>query len=167
MKEIFLIAPGPSASLEIAESIRPLEIPVGVVTSAYDLAPWAGYIFAADREWWRKNPQALQSTAAKYCSVKFEGTEKVKVGAGVNSGVLALEGCKNLGAEIIYLFGFDMRGTHYFGPYTNGLKNTKDQRRKIHLQQYKNWQRANKSIKVFNCTPSSALPCFEFKNYEF
>lgn len=162
MNEIYLLAPGPSATKEIAEKIKLAGKALGVITSAYPLAPWAHFIISADRQWWIKTPEALSAPGRKFCASDFKGTERVRTAQGTNSGVLALECAKKLGAQRIYLFGFDMRGTHYFGPYTNGLKNTVEARRKVHLSQYAGWSRNNKSIKVFNCTPGSAISCFEF-----
>jgi hypothetical protein len=167
MTEIFLLAPGPSANKETAEKIKATGCKLGVVTSAFDLAPWADFIISADREWWRKNPQAMRANARKFCASELRDTERIKYAAGSNSGVLALEVCKLIKAETVYLFGFDLRGSHFFGPYTNGLKNTSEVRRKIHIIQFNDWARSNKKIKVYNCTKGSALTCFEFKDYEF
>ena len=52
-----------------------------------------------------------------------------------NSGVLALQVCAQMGATHVRLYGFDMHGTHFFGPYQNGLGNTTESRRKVHLKQ--------------------------------
>lgn len=167
MTEIFLLAPGPSAAQEIADKIKASGHTLGVITSAYDLAPWADFIVAGDAAWWLKNPSALSAPRRKFCAIDLEGTEKIEFKSATNSGVLGLECAKRLGAGIIYLFGFDMKGTHYFGPYTNGLKNTAEQRRKIHISQYMEWESSNRHIKVFNCTKGSVLTCFEFMDYAF
>ena len=78
----------------------------------------------------------------------------------VNSGVLALECARRAGATRILLLGFDMRGSHFFGSYTNGLSNTTEAKRRVHLAQYARWARLHKAIEVINCTPGSALHCF-------
>jgi hypothetical protein len=70
----------------------------------------------------------------------------------VNSGVLALECAKRFGATRILLLGYDMRGSHFFGPYANGLRNTTERKRTDHLRQYAKWGRANPDIEVINCT---------------
>src|SRR5690606_16196507 len=85
---------------------------------------------------------------------------KVAGYVSVNSGVLGLEVARSKGASRILLLGFDMHGTHFFGPYTNGLSNTTDQRRRMHLAQYDRWAARNRGIEVFNCTAGSALKCF-------
>lgn len=93
----------------------------------------------------------------------FPNTEKVcmpYLGSVCNSGVLALECAKIMGATKILLLGFDMRGTHFFGKYTNGLRNTTPLQRNNHMKQYDQWARTNKALQVVNCTRNSALECF-------
>lgn len=158
-----LIAPGPSARAELAQMVRHLR--VGAVGNAFQLAPWAEFIAASDAAWWAKYPDAMASNAAKFCMGKeVEGVELVKtpeLGGTMNSGVLGLECAKRLGARRILLIGFDMRGTHFFGKYTNGLRNTSNPQRENHLKQYALWARANRKIEVINCTPGSAIECFQ------
>ena len=93
---------------------------------------------------------------------QVRGVERVKVPGyvSVNSGVLGLEVARLKGASRILLLGFDMHGTHFFGPYTNGLSNTSEAKRRMHLAQYARWAKRNRDIEVFNCTPGSALQCF-------
>jgi len=157
-----LLAPGPSASAEDAERVRAAGIPLGVIGNAFQLAPWADFLAATDAAWWRKFPEALTLPGAKYTMHEVRGVERVKVAGyvSVNSGVLGLEVARSKGASRILLLGFDMHGTHFFGPYTNGLSNTTDQRRRMHLAQYARWAKRNRVIEVFNCTAGSALKCF-------
>jgi hypothetical protein len=162
-----LLAPGPSMSKELAERVRAQQ--VGVVTSAYPLAPWATFLAATDHEWWRKNPQAKQFTGHRYTPWNIPGTEQVRsaiVSGRSNSGVLALECAVRLGATRILMLGFDHSGTHYFGPYTNGLSNTTPARRNDHAAQYALWQRAHPQISVKNCTTGSALNVFPLADLE-
>jgi hypothetical protein len=71
-----------------------------------------------------------------------------------------------LGATEILLLGFDMKGSHFFGKYTNGLRNTTPLQRANHIKQYEQWARANKGIRVTNCTKGSALTCFPMARLE-
>jgi hypothetical protein len=71
-----------------------------------------------------------------------------------------------LGATRILLLGADFHGSHYFGEYTNGLRNTDEKRRKMHANQFAEWGKANKEIKVLNVTPGSALTCFPMARLE-
>jgi hypothetical protein len=156
-----LLAPGPSARTELAEKVRHLRL--GVIGCAYQLAPWADFIAASDRGWWRKYPEALELQCSKYAMAPVPGVSQIavsQIGTTCNSGVLALECAKREGATKIILLGFDMHGTHFFGKYTNGLRNTTPTQRHQHHKQYEQWAYANKAITVVNCTPGSALTCF-------
>ena len=157
-----LLAPGPSATAEDAERVRSAGLPLGAVTSAFELSPWADFIAATDGGWWRKYPEALKLPGAKYTMHQVKGVERVKVPGyvAVNSGVLALECAKRAGATRILLVGFDMHGSHFFGEYRNGLSNTSEAKRRMHLSQYAKWAKANRGIEILNCTEGSALKCF-------
>lgn len=160
-----LLAPGPSASAAQAKAARDAGRKVGAVGNAYELAPWADFIAASDSAWWTQNMAALQLPGRKFAMHVVGGTELVKIPAlntVCNSGVMALEVARRLGATIIELYGFDMRGTHFFGEYTNGLRNTTDQQRERHLSQYRKWAAAAKDVRVINRTIGSALDCFPF-----
>ncbi len=157
-----LLAPGPSASAELAEKVR--HLPVGAIGNAFELAPWARFIASADSGWWRKYPEARQLPGKKFGMVQAWDVEIIRLpwsGNAVNSGVLGLECAVREGATTILLLGFDMHGTHYFGPYKNGLRNTQPLQRAQHLIEYATWWQANrKRVRVVNCTEGSAIECF-------
>ncbi|WP_426805386.1 hypothetical protein [Stenotrophomonas sp. SrG] len=161
MIEIDLLGPGPSASLDLAGRLRGRR--VGVVGNAFELAPWAEFLAASDVQWWDKHPAAMAFCGAKYAPHRKAGLQQLP-GARTNwnSGVLGLAVAVSLGATLVRLHGFDLRGSHFFGPYTNGLRNTAPARREIHQQQFAQWARQNPHVRVVNCTPGSALRCFEF-----
>jgi len=97
----------------------------------------------------------------KFSANRIPGVEQVPgVGCTQNSGVLALEVAVRLGAKSIELHGYDMRGTHYFGPYENGLTNTGEPRRARQLAQFAAWAACHPGVRVINRTPGSALTCF-------
>jgi len=152
-----LLAPGPSASRALA--LR-LPHPFGVVNNAWTLAPNAEFLAAVDMDWWRHYPAALEFAGKKFSIHKVPRTIQVKMPV-VNSGVLALECARREGATRIFLHGFDARGSHFFGPYANGLKNTPPKQRALHAGQFQHWGKANRrTVEVINCTPGSALRCF-------
>lgn len=156
-----VLAPGPSASAELAEKVR--RLPLVAVGNAFELAQWALIIAASDAAWWRSFPAAREQPAAKFCMGTTRDVERVRIdalGTGVNSGVLGLECAVRAGATRILLLGADMQGTHFFGPYRNGLRNTAPHQRAQHLKQYASWARLNRKVEVLNCTPGSALECF-------
>ena len=166
MTEVAILAPGPSASAALAETLKGKRLIV--VGNAWELAPWAEALVANDRAWWAKHPDAMQFQGAKYSANRVRGVELVANGRpNLNSGTLAMiVAVHHLGATAIQLHGFDFHGTHFFGPYTNGLRNTAQHQRKQHLQQYERWGRANKAVEVVNCTPGSAMACFPVARLE-
>ena len=155
-----LLAPGPSASAELAQRVR--HLPIGAVGSAFELAPDCRFIASTDAAWWRRYPEAMQRDCKRYAMHPMEGVEQVRILplGTVNSGVLALECAVRLGATRILLLGFDMHGSHFFGDYTNGLRNTQPHQRRQHMKQYDDWARLNRKVAVLNCTPGSALQTF-------
>lgn len=157
-----LLAPGPSMTQQTADSLRGLR--VGAVGCCYQLAPWAEFLASTDTDWWDKYPDAYD-----FQGLKFSGQNTCRgviqerdSRTDINSGVLALTVAVKLGAKRIYLYGFDMHGSHYFGDYTNGLPNTPEYRRAIHLRQYADWAQQHTGVVVINRTPGSALTCFRF-----
>lgn len=148
-------------SQSLADSVRGNL--VGAINNAYEFAPWAEFLAANDQNWWRNHPAAYDFSGLKYSANQIKGVQQIhgsNVVRNSNSGVLGLECAKQLGATRIFLLGFDMRGTHFFGSYTNGCGNTSSNTRELHKKQFWQWGRSNKNISVINCTPSSALECF-------
>lgn len=168
MKTWALLAPGPSASAGLAERVLAAGIPLGAIGNAFQLAKKPKFIAATDKAWWAKYPEARNACVRRFAMHEVDGVELVKIPPiGIcNSGVLGLECAKNLGARRILLLGFDMHGSHFFGQYTNGLKNTASHQRRNHLKQYEQWGQANRGVEVVNCTPGSALKCFPFAELE-
>lgn len=161
MNEFDLLAPGPSMSPDLAASLRGRR--VGVVGNCFELAPWAEFVAANDLSWWAAYPAAMKFAGRRFSSHKIVGVEQLQSSRhNWNSGVLALAVAAWMGATVVRLHGFDMHGSHYFGPYENGLRNTPRDRREVHKQQYAQWGRQNRSVSVINCTPGSALTCFPF-----
>lgn len=157
-----VLCTGPSMSQAVADAVRNLR--VVAVNGSYELAPWAEALAANDVNWWAKNPQAHTFKGQKFTTNRIKGVERVEgrsaVGPPVCSGVLGLEVAKMLGASRILLLGADFHGSHFFGDYTNGLKNTTDVRRRQHAAQFALWKRANPKMEVINCTEGSKLECF-------
>lgn len=163
---IVLVAPGPSANAKRVRQIEQFGLPVAAVSTAYKLCSKPLFIAASDGDWWRVYndvpPCKHYTMCPVYLAPLAKRVHQIKMTAGVvNSGVLALEVARRLNYRRIYLYGFDMHGTHFFGRYTNGLKNTQPKRRAIHLQQYADWRKSNPELNIVNITKGSALTCFE------
>jgi hypothetical protein len=148
-------------SRDLADRVRGNK--VCAVGNAYELAPWADVLVANDIKWWEKHPDAHKFSGRKFSANKIKGVEQVTpvtFGSLSNSGVLGLDVVRNLGATRVVMLGFDMHGTHFFGPYKNGCSNTSKQKRETHKNQFKQWKKRNPKVEVLNATEGSALKCF-------
>lgn len=139
---------------------------IGAVSTAYKLCDAPLFIASSDSAWWRAYHDVPDCRHYSMCPTYLaQFDRRVAVvrmqGMGVvNSGVLALEMAKRHGYKNIYLYGFDMHGSHFFGSYTNGLRNTNMKQREVHAKQYARWAENNPHLNVVNITEDSALTCF-------
>ncbi len=154
-----ILGTGPSMSQEIADQVKG-RAKVIAVSDAYKIAPWADALVSHDSSWWAYHKDAHAFKGLKFCAYNtFSTVNKFKPPVnGCNSGLMAMCVAKELGATKILICGFDMHGTHYFGPHPAKLKNTTKERFISHLDQFKWWHGPD----VINCTPGSALKKFPF-----
>lgn len=159
-----VLATGPSMSQDVADFVRG-RCRVAAVSDAYRLAPWADALVSNDVTWWRVHSAAVDASGfagRRFGAARFTGVEIIPpTGAfthGVNSGLQGMRVAEMLGAKLILLLGFDMRGAHFFGKHPAPLKNTTPERFRVHLAQFKKWA----GCPVINCTPGSALEHFPF-----
>lgn len=166
MSTFVVLATGPSMSQELADYVRG-KCKVVAVSDAYKLAPWADALVSNDRNWWDHNKPARQFAGPKFSSSALPGGIKGLpreglFGSGLNSGLQGMRVAKIMGATKILLLGFDMQGSHYFGPHPAPLKNTTAKRFTAHIAQFKKWH----GCPVVNCTPRSALKQFPMSTIE-
>lgn len=134
---------------------------IAVSNVGLDLAPDADALVSHDGMWWARTPQAIEFKGDKYCRNQ---RPKLKmfipiIENGCNSGLMAMDIAHRVyRASKIVLLGFDMHGTHYFGPHPEGLKNSTNLQFERHIQQFKHW----KGCAIVNCTPNSALKQFPY-----
>ena len=164
MTTFAILGTGESFSQELADFVRG-KCGAIAVSDNYKLAPWADGLVSSDGLWWKCNPQALQFAGRKFCSVAI-GHKSVEVlkpdgpySPASNSGLRGMVVAEKIfGATRLLLLGFDMRGSHYFGPHPEPLNNTSPERFKVHMGQFRRWN----GCQVLNCTKGSALQCFPF-----
>ena len=185
---VAILASGPSMSQAVANRIRERAVPCIAVNTTFVLAPWASMIYAADDSWWqyhKKKVDALASPETLKVTVEpssfmdllwltnggrlgllDEGPTHIATGA--NSGFQAVQVAIKAGAANIELHGFDMQSKggyhHWHGMHpTSHLRNHGE-------DQYISWISNFNSIvepvkklgvRIVNCTPGSALTCFE------
>jgi hypothetical protein len=141
---VVCIASGPSLTQEQVNSI-PDGTTVICVNDNYRLYPKCQHVFAADSKWWRRYYDDVIATVSPACRLhttykatprweRVEGwhTHKTpsKIGYsmfhGGNSGLLAVELARVLGATKIVLLGYDCRikdKSHWFGDHPEGFRN--------------------------------------------
>lgn len=171
-KTVVVFAPGESLTLRQTEAVRGIYQAVAVC-DAYRLAPWSDALVANDAAWWENRPKALKFAGRKFSANDVSGVEKIPpfehvVFRGSSSGVIGVLQAWRMGAARILLVGFDNRGTHFFGAHDAPLKNTTSGRYAVFATQFETLKMflANKGVQIMNCTPGSALNCFDRANLE-
>lgn len=156
-----ILATGPSMSQAVADSVRG-RCRVIAVSDAYKLAPWAEVLVSSDRGWWRLHKpdfagRKLSGVPAE--GIGIDGIERVEgTVSGSNSGLIALKVAVSMGASRVLLLGFDMGGSHFFGPHPSPLRNTTAERFEVFKRQFREYR--PKGVEIINCTPCSALECY-------
>lgn len=171
---VAVLASGPSMSERVVETVRAAGIRAIAINDTHRLAPWADMLYAADEEWWRIHPEALDFRGLlvsvseipgvlKLQNSGVEGFEQhqIAVRTGGNSGYQAVHIAIHARAARVLLCGFDMSnraGLHWHGAHAAPLRNT-DQ------GSYSRWTERfaalrGRGAEIINCTPQSAITCF-------
>jgi hypothetical protein len=194
-KTVAVLGTGPSLKKTEADLLKSHSIPSIAVNNAYEIAPWAEILYAADRKWWEGywNKGALGGPG---CSsyhgicVTMEAppydpginvignggslgmdSRKDHVRTGFNSPAQAAQIAFHAGAKTVLLFGCDCRDfdgkTHFFGehPWTVPKNGNKYSTFLI------GWKALADAIagtgkKIINCSPLSAINFFEKQNLQ-
>jgi hypothetical protein len=160
-----VLATGPSMTQALADSVRG-RAKVLAVSDAYKLAPWADAMASTDAKWWKAHPAAKDFPGLKFTAapdfVPVEGVEQMAVDTHTNSGLLGLMVAVKLGAKRVLMCGFDLHGTHYFGPHPEPLRNTKPERFEQFKKQFAAYR--PRGVEIINCTPGSGLTCYPNKD---
>ncbi len=146
------------------------------------MVPDAPYHYACDKKWWAKyydevkagypgesytiddietpsnNPDAdysLHRVPSRQLPDFGSDIIHYGVSGGGNSGFQAANLAYIKGAKTILLLGFDMFGTHYFGPHPKGLDVASPFKRFI-----ESFESITKDIEIINCSRQTALHCF-------
>lgn len=168
MRTAALLATGESMSHAVVDSVRDRCLVVAI-NDTFQLAPWADALVAQDVEWWKQHPEAHEFAARKFSTNRIEGVQQIEspfIRKSSSSGLLAMEVALRMGANRLLLLGFDMRGSHYFGPHQNGLRNTSPGRFEIFKTKMQEWAKAHPRVEIVNCTPGSALAAFRMSTIE-
>lgn len=182
-----IFAGGKSMTPAVAETVRVhATVRVIAVNNAYQLAPWADVLYAADAPWWSARLSMLggkchhDKTAGFLgikCSVEqtpFDDVQKLRdsgktgfdddpcaIRTGGNSGYGAVHIAAHLGARRLLLCGFDMKGKNWHEPHPYPLR-SQDNVRDRWIERFETLapELARRGIEVLNCSPGSLLRCF-------
>jgi hypothetical protein len=184
---VVVAAPGPSLRHALPWVKANQHVPVIAVQNAVDLLPWADVLYACDNRWWKEFDGYRHFRGAKWSSHTNKAVndkEECQLLYGLNivhgkdqngfcldgqsihylcnSGMQAVNLALLFGATCVALVGFDWRQvdgrSHFFGEYTN-LGNPvfgKQWTRHAEIAA----KTLPETIKIYNCTPGSALTCF-------
>jgi hypothetical protein len=180
-----VIASGPSLVRDDAEMVRAAGLEAVAVKAAWHMAPWAGFLYAADRVWLdleqgvpdfvgRKVTQdraAAERWGLDWLPAAHQREMSLDPGRlslgplASNSGYQAVNLTLLLGADPILLLGFDMQvsaGTHYYGDNPAPQQNPTED---LCRQWCAGFRAAAPQLRrlgrtVLNCTRTSALDCF-------
>ncbi len=169
------IATGASLTQEQVDYIKG-KATVYVVNDAYRLAPWADVLYACDYRWWNYHkPEfkgrkvTINEQAVKEYNLELWKQSKAiwsdkqrELATGGNGGFQCLNLADLEGAEKIILLGYDMKPVgHFFGEHPEKIRGCS--RYDVWVKNFKEAKRYIKA-EVINCTPDSALDCFEKAN---
>lgn len=174
-------ASGQSLTREQLDACRAAGYRLMVVNDAWRLAPWADWMFAADRSWWEIHGAATKGFRGERWTLGDEqhpkpwqaGLKLVRRGGSGpipananNSGLMALFlAVQRFGATDVVLLGYDMQGDHFFGPHPPKLRRRSNFPKFIRTFN-EHAPHLLKRARVVNCTPGSALKCFPMISLE-
>jgi len=173
-----IIAGGPSLTQEQVDKLKGLK--VIAVNNGYLLAPWADVLYGCDQKWWKWHPDALEFQGLKVTMTDpvHESIHQIRNGGpvglclkpdglatGRNGGYQAINLAYHFGAKVILLVGYDMKlgekgEVHW---HEEHLKPTPKTIFPGWIKHYNSIVEPLKEqgVRVINCTPGSALKCFE------
>lgn len=183
---VAILASGPSMSADVAEQVREAGIPAIAINTTWRLAPWAAMLYAADVEWWHRNPDAHGFKGLKVTIQERPNVPDILVlrnaGAGGytdlndcvhtlgHSSAQAIQIAVKAGASRVLLAGMDMtnaRGRHWHEDHPQGMKLTEE----AHFARWRERLAAvapefeRRGVDVVAVTPT-ALTCFRLSTLE-
>jgi hypothetical protein len=184
----FCLASGPSLTAEDAHACLGRGTVIAV-NDAYQLAPWAEYLYSSDWAWWFRHQGVPGFQGTKVCCPPYDPPPEwnvhierdhrlvgpVELQAGWNSGLSAINLAAILGADEIILLGYDHRAPdpgqpeHFFGDHPSEIRELRTDKYQ-HFHKLADWTAQNRltpaGVDVINCSRQTALTCFRRANLE-
>ena len=165
---VCVIGSGPSLNAKDCARVEKSGLTTIAVNSSWKMARFCHILYAGDLTWWRNCGDEIDIEVEKYtASQNAEHAfsikrHKSKLGAGYNSGMLAIELAIHLGASRVLLLGFDCsvkNGTHWHGDHKNTPNPNKNRcdKWKGYFQRLADH---HKNIEIINCSRETELLCF-------
>jgi len=174
-----VIASGPSLTVEQVNHCKG-KVFTAVVNNSYKLAPWADLLYACDEEWWDHHKPDFkglkytinESAAKKYNLNLIKHNNKVRfstqdvIATNGNSGFQAINLLYLFGYRKIYLLGFDYKNTgqHWHGRHPGIMDKFPNMNQWVQYINNAKPLMDAAGLNVVNCSPDSAIECFEKKS---
>lgn len=189
---IACVAPGPSLTAEMCSQLAG-RCRVLVINNAFELCPWADWLYACDGAWWdefhqdvARNFQGERWTQDLDAALEY-GLKHIELAprperfsglsidprfikGGYTSGYQAINLAYHLGASRILLVGYDMRPingqTHFFGEYLSPRLARSSRRFDKFARAFDTIDPKKYGVEIFNCTPGSAITAFPHRSLQ-
>lgn len=176
MEVAFVLASGPSLTIEDVEAIRATGKFTIAVNSTIGLAPWANVLYAGDYGWWRYNRELWQNyhgiryMCSKSAARDFDGVFRDrKVKPGYNSGANAVEVAANVfKKDVVIMLGFDCslkNGIHHHGKHERSGNPTEARVEKWQAQ-FSSLPKVCKKTRIINCSRYTEIDCIDRMSLE-
>lgn len=162
-----ILAGGPSVTQARASAVLAAGLTTIVINDAWEIAPQADVLLAADVTWWQEHPAAMAFKGEKITmqlepiveGVKYMAP--VRIGPGSNSALQAAYLATMRHATCLLLLGVDLRDdelTHRRG--YDFVEGPSVQTFRLARQAWKRFAAQVQRPSVVNCSERSALNCF-------
>lgn len=175
---VFCIASGPSLTAEQVAAVKELrdsrgsdQVKVIAINTSFRMCPWADVLFAMDKVWWDQygaEAKKFFSGQMLTYSKQARGIEKAAIQHCNNSGAGAICVAVKMNPARIILLGYDCRHVggkkHWHGDHPKHLGNAGN----VNLwpAQFETLAQQFFKQRIINCSPLTALRCFEKMSLE-
>lgn len=168
LDEVFCLASGPSLNAVDVEAVRQWRAgaegrAVVVTNTTFRMAPWADFLFAMDRAWWKVHHEEVARVfkGSGFSLKAHYGAEATDI-ISRNSGAGAINFARSRSAMVIYLLGYDCQHTggrrHWHGDHPKNLSNAHSVGE--WSRHFADIARRARNTTIINCSRESALRCF-------
>ncbi len=168
-KTFICVASGPSLTPDDCALASNSGYPIVAVNSSWRAVPDCQHIFAGDCGWWDAHyshldiPAKRWSTSGRACLRYGVNHFRPPDNDTFNSGQRAIQLAAHLGAERVFLLGYDCtltNGVHWHGEHPAGLKNPDGESIRRWQDEFQRLVNGLHSVSIINCSRQTSLTCF-------